>query len=76
MCPETVSDGIRFVPMLRTTHRKLPLCLLRVYAAQLDEGPEGGVVEIVDVAIHLSPTHIVPQVLYARVAYGSAVEAR
>jgi hypothetical protein len=42
----------------------------------LDQSPEGGVVEIVDVAVNLSPTEIVSEVLNARIADGPAIKTR
>lgn len=44
------------------------------HAAELDQGPESGVVEVVDVAVDLAPAHVVAEVLDGGVADGAAVE--
>jgi len=46
-----------------------------VVTAQLDEGPERGVVEIVDVTVYLAPTHVIAKVLKIGVADGSSIKA-
>ena len=45
------------------------------HLALLDEGPEHSVVQVVDVAVRLSPAQVVPHVLDAGVEHGPPVEA-
>ena len=46
----------------------------RAEAAARDQGPEGGVVEIVDVGVHLAPAEVVAQRACGWVQHGTAIE--
>ena len=63
-----------FMFILAIASLQCRMCLLIGFTSFFDQGPEGSVIQVVDMTVHLAPTQICLQVLKWRVEHNASVE--